>query len=498
MNQKVLIVGAGLGGLSTALRLVKEGYTVEIIEKNEQAGGRLNQIKKDGFTFDTGPSFFSMSYEFEEFARDCSITLPFKYVELDPLYTVNFRNDPKTYFLYKDIKKLALQFGDVEPGFEEKMNHYLERSGRLFHDTVDLVIKNNFDSVISYFLTLIKVNPIHLPVLFRTFWQEVKRNFSSHEARQIISLVAFFLGRTPFDTMGIYTLLSYTEFRHDGYYNVEGGMYKIVEGLVKELEKENARITYNTEIIDYRASGNKLQCFVDNHAHEWYADIIVVNADAAFFRNRIFKRESYSDEKMKKKSWTMGYLTFYLGLQCKLPEVNHHNYFLGTNYEEYANKIMKNPGPLEKPYYYVNALSKYNPYCAPEGCESLFFVCPVPNLIYKPDWADKDEIVNSIVADFSKRIHKDIEPEIITRTVYTPLDWQEQFNLYQGSGLGLSHNFNQIGVFRPANTDEIFKNVFYVGASTVPGAGLPMAVISSKLVFKRIMNLKDAERGIPK
>jgi phytoene desaturase len=486
MTKNVIVVGAGLGGIATALRLTKKGYQVEIIEKNPQAGGRLNQIKKDGFTFDTGPSFFSMSYEFKEFAKDCNIDLPFEYNELDPLYTVNFSDNPQTFYLYKDIKKLAAQFKDVEPDFEEKMTRYLAKSGALFHDTVDLVIKNNFDSYFSYIITLMRVNPIHIPVLFRSFWQEVKRNFSSKEARQIVSLVAFFLGRTPFDTMAIYTLLSYTEFRHDGYYNVKGGMYKIVEGIVDELKKEDVKITYNTEIVDFSGNGNKLEFLIDQKGNKWSADIILINGDAAVFRSKVFKRKKYSLKKLDKMNWTMGYLTFYIGLKCKLPKVNHHNYYLGSNYEEYSNNILQNPDTLQKPYYYVNVLSKYNLDCAPEGCESLFFVCPVPNLLHKPNWDDQEIIVDSIIADFSKRIDKDISPEIISRTVYTPVEWQNQFNLHRGSGLGLSHSMNQIGAFRPANFDEKFKNVFYVGASTIPGAGLPMAIISSKLAFERI------------
>jgi len=487
MSKTVLIVGAGLGGLATALRLAKKGYNVEILEKNNQAGGRLNQIKKDGFTFDTGPSFFSMSYEFKEFAKDCNIELPFNYVALDPLYTVNFSNNPKTFYLYKDIKKLAKQFKDVEPDFEVKMEKYLKKSGQLFHDTVDLVIKNNFDSYFSYIVTLMRVNPIHIPVLFKSFWQHVQQHFSSTEAQQIVSLVAFFLGRTPFDTMAIYSLLSYTEFKHDGYFNVEGGMYKIVEGIVDELKKENVKFNYNVEIVDYQGTKNKLECFIDKDGKEWKADVMLVNGDAAFFRNRVFKRKAFSTEKLDKMNWTMGYLTFYIGIKCKLPQVNHHNYYLGANYEEYANNVLQNPDTLQKPYYYVNVLSKHNSDCAPEGCESLFFVCPVPNLQYKPNWEDKDAIVNSIIADFSKRINQNIEPEIISKTIYTPLEWQNQFNLYHGSGLGLSHSMSQIGAFRPSNFDEKFKNVFYVGASTIPGAGLPMAIISSKLAFERIV-----------
>jgi phytoene desaturase len=485
-NKKILIVGAGIGGLATALRLIKKGYAVEIIEKNEQGGGRLNQIKKDGFTFDTGPSFFSMSYEFKEFARDCNIELPFKYVELDPLYSVNISGNPRTYFLYKDIKKLAEQFEDVEPDFEEKMKRYLKKSGQIFHDTVDLVIKNNFDSMSAYITTLMKVNPVHIPVLTRSFWNQVKRYFSSNEARQIVSLVAFFLGRTPFDTMAIYTLLSYTEFQHDGYYNVVGGMYKIVEGLVNELRKENVKIIYNTEIVGFESDGGKLKSLVDKEGKKWQADVFLINADAAVFRNKILQRPGYSETKMDRMTWTMGYLTFYIGIDKKLPQVNHHNYYLGTNYEEYANNVMRNPDSLQKPYYYVNVLSKYNEECAPEGCESLFFVCPVPNLIYKQDWSDRDQVVNSIIEDFSNRIGENIQPHIVTREIYTPEDWQNRFNLYRGSGLGLSHSMNQIGYFRPRNFDEKFKNTFYVGASTAPGAGLPMAIISSKLAFERI------------
>ena len=486
MNKKVLIVGAGLGGLATGLRLAKKGFTVEIVEKNSQAGGRLNQIKKDGFTFDTGPSFFSMSYEFEAFAKECNIKLPFEYVELDPLYTVNFSGSEKTYFLYKNIDKLAAQFNDVEPDFKEKFEKYIKKSGALFNDTVDLVIKNNFDSLLSYIVTLMRVNPVHLPVLFKSFYTHVKQHFSSKEAQQIISLVAFFLGRTPFDTMAIYSLLSYTEFRHDGYFNVKGGMYKIVEGLVEELKKENVKFTFNTEIVDFTKKNGKLVSLTDQNGNVLQSDIFLINADAAWFRGRIFKREKYAEKQLDKMSWTMGYLTFYIGLKCKLPQVNHHNYYLGNNFEEYANNVMKNPDSLQKPYYYVNVLSKHNNDCAPEGCESLFFVCPVPNLYFKQNWDDRDEIVNSIIDDFSKRIGKDIQPEIISKTIYTPVEWRDRFNLHRGSGLGLSHNMNQIGAFRPANFDEKFRNVFYTGASTIPGAGLPMAIISSKLAFERI------------
>ncbi|NLB01794.1 MAG: phytoene desaturase, partial [Bacteroidales bacterium] len=330
----------------------------------------------------------------------------------------------------------------------------------------------------------------HLGVLFRNFYQQLKLHFSSKEVRQILSLVAFFLGRTPFDTMAVYTLLSHTEFRHNGYYNVEGGMYAIVEGLLRELEKENIKINYNTEIISYKEHNGKLEHFIDNQGQNWKADLYLVNGDAAVFRGKVLDRKKYSTRKLDKMSWTMGYLTFYLGVKTKLPQVDHHNYYLGSNFEDYARKVQQDPGTLQKPYYYVNVVSKYNQECAPEGCESLFFVCPVPNLLQKPDWSDKDKIVDSIIEDFSGRIGQDIKPEIISKTIYTPQDWEKQFHLHRGTGLGLSHKMLQIGAFRPSNIDENFKNVFYAGASTVPGAGLPMGIISSKLAVERMLNYK--------
>jgi phytoene desaturase len=487
MSKKAMIVGTGLGGLSTGLRLVSRGYSVTFVEKNKQAGGRLNQLKKDGFTFDLGPSFFSMPYEFEELVNDCGISMPFEFVELDPLYTVNFRGSNKKFSLYKDIDKLSEQFQGIEYDFKGKFTAYLKKCEQLYNDTVDIVIKQNFNSIPAYLKALMQVNPRHLPVLLKSFWKQVNCYFESKEAKQIVSLIAFFLGRTPFDTNAVYTLLSHIEFSHTGYYNVKGGMYTIVTSLVNELLKLGATFNYEIEILDYKNSNSKLVSLIDQNNKAWEADIFVINADAAFFRGTVLKRKKYAPKKLSKMRWTMGYLTFYIGINKKLFQIEHHNYFLGNNYEAYAKDVMKNPGTLEKPYYYVNVISKHNPNCAPEGCEALFFVCPVPNLLSKTNWSDKHEIITSIIEDFSERINQDISKDIVFQMEYTPEDWEKQFNLYMGAGLGLSHSMLQIGAFRPMNYDEEFLNTFYVGASTIPGAGLPMAVISSKLAAERIL-----------
>jgi phytoene desaturase len=267
-------------------------------------------------------------------------------------------------------------------------------------------------------------------------------------------------------------------------------MYTIVKSLVKKLSEYKADFHYGIEIVDYHSEVNKLTGLIDQYGKAWNADVYIINADAAVFRGEVFNRRKFRPKKLDKMNWTMGYLTFYIGVNTKLPQVEHHNYFLGNNYESYAKDVMKNPGTLEKPYYYVNVLSRHNDDCAPEGHEALFFVCPVPNLLYKQDWSDKDKIIQSILDDFSERIHQDISKNIVLREAYTPLDWEKQFNMYRGAGLGLSHKMMQIGALRPKNYDERFKNAFYVGGSTIPGAGLPMTVISSKLTVERVLNFE--------
>lgn len=486
MASKVLIIGSGLGGLTTALRLSSKGFEVEMVEKYHQAGGRLNLLEKDGFKFDLGPTFFSMSYEFQELIKDCNIEMPFEFVELDPLYSVHFEGDQRSYLIYKDLRKLAIEFQELEPDFERKVKKFLNAAGQIFHDTENIVIRRNFNSLTQYLLKLSTVPIKHAPKMFHSMWSEMERNFESFEVKVIFSLVGFFLGATPFDTPAVYTLLNYTELVHDGYYNVKGGMYKIVEGIVKELEKRAVKIHYNTEIVSFSSENGNIDSFFDSQGKEWKADQFVVNADAAWFRGAILKRPAFSEKKLDDKKWTLAPLTIYLGLDTKVPDMYHHNYFLGRNFREYAEKIFKNKIKLDKPYYYVNLQSIHNPGYAPPGKESVFILCPVPDLRYKPDWSDDHEIADGIIQNLSERTGFDFQKHTETRVILNPEHWQKMFNLYRGSGLGLAHDLNQIGGFRPKNKDEKFKNLYYVGASTIPGTGLPMTVISSRLVTERI------------
>ncbi|OWY20751.1 phytoene desaturase [Sphingobacteriales bacterium UPWRP_1] len=500
MSKKALIIGTGLGGLATALRLTAHGYQVEMVEKYHQPGGRLNQLKKDGFTFDVGPSFFSMSYEFEELFHYCNIPNPLQLHELNPVYSVYFANRNKPFLIYKDLQKLAGEFKDIEPDFEEKVRHYLARAKSVFHDTEYRIIKKNFNGLLSYALGLMSVPLKHSPMLFRTMWQELERNFSSQEVKVIFSLVAFFLGSTPFDTPAVYSLLNYTELEHDGYWSVKGGMYRITETLTQLLQERGVTMHFNTEIVESVEKDGKLAGFIDQNGNKWQADVYVSNSDAAFFRGKVLKRAKFSEQKLDNMKWTLAPFTIYLGVKGNIPDLYHHNYFLGNNFKEYADTIFKTSVSPQKPYYYVNVSSKTTPECAPEGCENIFILCPVPDLRFKPDWSDSEQLADNIIADMSARIGYDLQANTISRTIYNPIDWRDKFNLYKGSGLGLAHGLDQVAGLRPNNADENYNNLFYVGASTVPGTGLPIVLISSKLVTERIVGTKTTQAlssGLP-
>ncbi len=488
MNKRVIVIGSGLGGLSTALRLSHKGYKVTILEKHGTAGGRLNILESDGFRFDMGPSFMSMTYELDELFKSIGRKNPIELIELDPLYQVFFEGKEKPRAVWKSLSKMEEEFKDVEPDFAAKAENYLKRASEFFHDTELPVVKSNFNNKMDYLAKLSKVPLKHLPYLYKTMWNEVDKTFDSEEVKIIFSLVAFFLGATPFKTPAIYSLLNYTELKHNGYWAVKGGMYRIVEEILTLLEEQGVEIVYDTEIVSIGRNNGQLYELIDKRGKRWKADIFVSNSDAAAFRGKVLGRKKFNEKKLDNMKWTLAPFTVYLGIEGKIDNLLLHNYFLGGNFRGYADTIFTSTVSPQKPYYYVNALSKIEPSSAPEGCENLFILCPVPDLRFKSSWDDKEDLADNIIEDMSKRISFDISGRILTKKIMTPIDWESQLNLYRGSGLGLAHNINQVGAFRPKNKDEEFPNLYYVGASTTPGTGLPMVIISSKLVTERIVN----------
>jgi phytoene desaturase len=239
-------------------------------------------------------------------------------------------------------------------------------------------------------------------------------------------------------------------------------------------------------VVKVEERNGKAKSLIDQHGKSWEADVFISNGDAAAFRGEILNRPKFREEKLDKMEWTLAPFTIYLGVKGRIENLEHHNYFLGSNFRGYADTIFTSSINPQKPYYYVNVSSKSYPECAPPGSENIFILCPVPDLRFKPDWSDREELAENIIDDLSKRVDYDIKGNIIVKKIMDPVDWGKTFNLYKGSGLGLAHGIMQVGALRPKNKDEVLENLYYVGASTTPGTGLPMVIISSRLVMDRI------------
>jgi len=486
MKWKALVVGAGIGGLTAAMRLVKSGYEVEIVEKFHQAGGRVNLLQEDGFTFDSGATMMGMSYELKEFERDCQIQLPFKMVELNPLFDVIFEGSPKPYRISKNLTRLGKEFDDLEKNFPDKAKKFLHASGRLFHDSFPLLFKKNISNFFEHFISIAQLPYKHFPRFFRPYWQELGKYFQSDKVKQILSLPALFNGSTPFEISSFFSFLSYNQMKFDGNYSIEGGVYQLVQSLIDELVKNNVKIHYNTEIIDFVSENNKIKHLIDKNSRKWHADLFLINADACVFRNKVLKHPAYDATALDKMNWSMAPFSIYLGLSCKLPQLSQNTCVINPSFKEYAGKNLKHLLALDKPYYYVNIPSKANPHLAPLGCEAVMIQCLVPNLKYKKSWVDKKSVAENIIQDLSYKISLDLESFVLYEKIQTPEDWEQNFGLWRGSGFGPSLKLNQIGGFRTKNYDEKFQNLFYCGASTIPGNGIPMVIISSKLACERI------------
>ncbi len=265
-------------------------------------------------------------------------------------------------------------------------------------------------------------------------------------------------------------------------------MYRIVEALVNTLKSKGVDFVFESEVKKVHIRDNNAVELEDQTGRRWPADIFISNADAASFRGEVLQRPAFSQKRLDKMQWSLAPFTIYLGVKGKIDNAMQHNYFLGSNFKGYAKNVFVSAMAPQRPYYYVNVATKAYPEYAPEGCESILILCPVPDLRFKKDWFDKEDLADNIVGDLSKRIGFDVAKNTLVKKILTPQDWGIMFNLYRGSGLGLCHGMTQIGYLRPSNKDEKLKNFYYVGASTVPGTGLPMVIVGSKLVLERIVH----------
>lgn len=491
MSQKstAIVIGAGIGGIATAARLARNGYSVTVLEKNETPGGRCNQIVRDGHRFDIGPTLFLMPEVWEEtfaaLGERMGDHLDLR--RIDPTYKVHF-DDGLQLELTSNIGKMQTQLEAVEKAAFTGFLHYIAEGAKHYKLSLEKFVGRNFFSIFDYFSLK------NLPLIFKLkaldkHYRNTGRFFKDERLKAAFTFQNMYLGLSPYDAPATYSLLQYTELAEGVWYPV-GGMYAGIEALVKVAEKLGVKFIYNAPVKEIRVKSNKVTGVITEDGREFTADIFIGNADLPYIYKQLLP-DTVEAKKLDEKLYTCSTIMFYWGVDKQYPQIAHHNVFLGGDYKASFDQIFNDHSLPDEPSFYVHAPTRTDPAAAPEGQDTLYVLVPVGHLdaASEQDWDERIRRARKTVFErLSREMGIDnLENHIKFEIVYQPKTWKERFNLEKGAAFGLSHNFWQVGYLRPQNRHRKYKNLYFAGASTHPGTGLPIVLLSARLTAERIL-----------
>ncbi len=487
-QKTAVVIGAGIGGIAAAGRLARNGYNVTVVEKNEQPGGRCYQIVRDGHRFDVGPTLFLMPEVFAETYEAMGERMEdhLDLQRIDPTYTVRF-SDGLSLELTADMLKMQPQLDAVEKDAFDGFLRYMAEGNKHYRVSLDKFVGRNFYSIFEYF------DPANLPLLFQLkaltkHYSNIGSYFNDPRLKAAFTFQNMYLGLSPFDAPATYSLLQYTELAGGVWYPM-GGMYRVIETLTAIAEKQGAQFIYNAPVKQIHVDGDQATSVELEDGRILTADLFVGNADLPYIYRDLLP-DAAEAKKLENKKYTCSTIMFFWGVDKEFPQIGHHNVFLSGDYKMSFDSIFDSLTLPQEPSFYLHAPTRTDPSAAPEGQDTVYVLVPVGHLDENgsQDW---DALVNRARETVFERIDRqmgisDLREHIKFETVYTPLDWQEQFNLVKGAAFGLSHNFMQVGYLRPQNRHAKYKNLYFAGASTHPGTGLPIVLLSAKLTTERI------------
>ena len=487
-KKRVVVVGAGMGSLAAAIRLGVMGYEVEVFEKNGQAGGRIGRLQEGGFTFDTGPSLLLMTDTYRELFEFAGSSLEdrVKLVPLDGQYRVEF-GDGDSLTMRRALPELIRELERIEPGVTPRFYRFLEISCYRYRLGRSEFVERDFERAKDFF------GVRNLRLLLKTralgnYYRSVSRYFRTDKLRQAFSLQTMYLGLSPFRAPAVYSLLPYTELAEDGLWFPEGGMYALIEAM-EELAREvgvNLHLDAPVEQVTVtkgRATGVR----VNGEVHA--ADAVLVGADLPYAYRVLLGGRADRDFRLRRREkleYTASAFMLYLGIDRRLDGMLHHNFYLSNRYRKNFEAIFRDRVLPEDPSFYAVVPSKTEPHMAPEGMESLFVLVPVPHISPHVDWErDGAAFEEKVYGLLERRCGVD-RGSVVYEKVRTPLDWRDEYNLEEGAAFGLGHGISQVGYFRPPMVSRSVGGLYFVGASTRPGTGVPLVTIGARLVAERI------------
>jgi phytoene desaturase len=490
--KSVIVIGAGIGGIAAAIHLAQQGWRVTVVEKNGRPGGRCDRFQKAGHSFDTGPTLLVMPlvYEAEFAALGVSIHDLLDLRRVDPTYHLVF-DDNSRLTLTSDMKRMQEQLEGIEPGSFHGFLRYLEEGHRHYHLAMERLVNRDFRRATDFF------SPGNLPLLFQLkplakHYDNMAHYFDNPRLKAAFTFQDVYMGLSPYEAPATFSMMPYTELAHGVWYP-QGGMYRIVEALVQVAQAAGVEFVYNTAVAQISVEGSVVNGVLLANGRFLPADAIVANADLPYVYQNLLPPNGTA-RKMQKKRYSCSVISFFWGVDKSYPQLPPHTLFLADDYRANFDSIINDLTLPDNPSLYIHAPARLDAAMAPPGADTLIAIAPVGHLgeasgqSSRQQWQRlRDEARRAIFKRLADLGIHDLEQHLKFEVNYTPLSWRKRYNLVKGATHGLGHNLTQLGYLRPRNRDGRYHNLYFVGASTHPGTGVPTALVSARLTAVRLL-----------
>ena len=487
MAKKIIVIGSGFGGLAASLRLKAKGYKVTLVEKHPDLGGRARVFKKGDFIYDGGPTVITAPYLFEELFSmfNKKISDYVKIVPLDLWYRFVF-SDGDTFDYNGNDKSMEEQVkkfnSDDYNGYKKLVNFTEKIFDKGFTDLSDRPF-NNLVFMMKQIPSLLKLKS------YKSVYSLVSNYITDEKLRRVFSMHPLLVGGNPFSTTSIYTLILFLEKKWGIHYSM-GGTGSVVSALEKLMIEENIKIIKDAEVTEILVEKKKVKGVKVNNSKIINCDYIICNSDPPNVYNKLIKsKEDYNflfKQKMRRMDYSMGLFVYYFGSKKKYSNVAHHTIYFGKSYEKHLNKIFEKKTLSEDISYYLHRPSATDPNMAPKDQDAFYVLVPVPNNQSNINWIEEgDKFKNLVLDKMDKTVLPGIKENVVSDFYLTPDYFEIDLATLHGSGFSIQPKFSQSAYFRFHNQSEIYKNLYFVGAGTHPGAGMP-GVLSSAKVLDRL------------
>ena len=481
MAKKITIVGAGPGGLATALLLRHSGFEVTIIERLDRVGGRTSAITEDGFRFDRGPTFFLypriLEEIFQSIGRDLYTECPM--TRLDPQYRLIFGSDGSM-DATPDIETMKAEIAKFSPEDASRLESFLAENKRKLAAFAP-ILESDFSSWTKLLSPkLLKLLPMVRP--WRSLDSDLSQFFQDPRIRLAFGFQSKYLGMSPYQCPSLFTILSYLEYDH-GVFHPTGGCAAVSERMGEIAQEMGVEIRLNEEVQEILFSGKRAVGLVSDTGRYSF-DALVINADFAQAMSKLVPedlRPRWSDRKLANKKYSCSTYMLYLGVKGKV-DAKHHTIYFSNSYTENIEDISLNYRLPKDPSFYLENPGVTDETMAPKGMSSLYLLVPVSHMHETINWTQETMAFREVAYEQLARIGLgDLRERVVYEKIFTPADWESQMEVYKGATFSMAHNLLQMLNFRPGNRFGDLEGVYLTGGGTHPGSGLPVIYSSARI-----------------